>query len=95
MAKRRSPRVDAGEIASALRELATLMELTGENPFKVRAHESAARAIEGREFDVLAEAAAGTLGERRGFGPKLVEKVSALIETGRLDELRALRRRVP
>ena len=34
------------EIAGILEQIATLLELKGENPFKVRAYTNAARAIE-------------------------------------------------
>jgi hypothetical protein len=34
------------EIASVLEQIATLLELKGENPFKIRAYTNAARAIE-------------------------------------------------
>ena len=37
------------EIADVLSEIATLLELKGENPFKVRAYQSGARALEGIE----------------------------------------------
>ena len=35
------------EIADVLLEIATLLELQGENPFKVRAYQSGARVLEG------------------------------------------------
>jgi DNA polymerase (family 10) len=34
------------EIASVLEQIATLLELKGENPFEIRAYTNAARAIE-------------------------------------------------
>ena len=34
------------EIAGVLEQIATLLELKGENPFKIRAYTNAARAIE-------------------------------------------------
>ena len=37
---------DKAEIARALREIGALLELDGENPFKVRAYENGARALE-------------------------------------------------
>lgn len=95
MAKRPRAHADAAAIAAALRELATLLELLGENPFKVRAHENAAAAIEGGEFDPVEEALAGTLGERRGFGESMVKKVRELVTTGHMAELEDLRRQVP
>ena len=37
------------EIADILSEIATLLELQGENPFKIRAYQSGARALEAIE----------------------------------------------
>ena len=87
--------IDQRAVVRALTELATLMELGGANLFKVRAHLNAARAVETGEFDVLAEAASGTLGERKGFGEALVRKISGFVETGVMEELEELRVEVP
>jgi DNA polymerase (family X) len=38
--------MDKGEIAGILDEIATLLELTGENPFKIRAYAAGARVLE-------------------------------------------------
>ena len=37
------------EIAEVLSEIATLLELQGENPFKIRAYQTGARALEAIE----------------------------------------------
>ncbi len=89
------PGLDQRAIAAALRRLAQILEIRGENPFKVRAHENAADALESGEFDAIEEARAGTLGKRKGFGEALVAKVAALAQTGELDELRELEAEVP
>lgn len=88
-------KVDQRTIAAALRELAALMELNGANPFKVRAHEAAVRSVESEEFDVLAAVKEGTLGDHKGFGEKLVAKVTELVETGKMTELEELRAETP
>lgn len=67
------------EIAAVLEEIGTLLELEGENPFKTRAYQNGARALEameGVEFDT--RIAAGTLGELKGFGEALVDKITKL-----------------
>jgi DNA polymerase/3'-5' exonuclease PolX len=38
--------MDKGQVAEVLVSIATLLELKGENPFKTRAYENAARTIE-------------------------------------------------
>ena len=57
------------EIAGVLEQIATLLELKGENPFKIRAYANAAREIEtfGANFPNLQdeEALAKILGWRR------------------------------
>jgi DNA polymerase (family X) len=95
MPKQIPPAIDGKAVAQALRELATLLEITGANTFKVRAHENAARAIDSGEFDVVEEAREGTLGKRKGFGEGLVKKITELVETGAIGELETLRAEVP
>lgn len=75
-----------------LRETAQLLELKGENPFRVRAYENAARALEGLADEPEDRLEAGTLGEIPGIGPGLVSSVAEIVHGGRLalhDQLRA------
>jgi DNA polymerase (family 10) len=84
--------MDKAAIASVLEEIGTLLELKGENPFKVRAYHNGARVLSALEGDLGARIAAGTLGDVPGLGEALVEKISTLHGTGRLkfyDELKA------
>jgi len=71
-------------VVRLLREVAALLEIQGENPFRVRAYENASRAVEGlaEEPDELLEA--GTLAEVRGIGPGLVAAIAEILKTGRL-----------
>ncbi|MCX6951005.1 MAG: DNA polymerase/3'-5' exonuclease PolX, partial [Verrucomicrobia bacterium] len=74
------------EIADVLTEIGTLLELKGENPFKVRAYQTGARALEAIEEAELARLiAAGELGTIKGFGEALVQKITELHTTGRLE----------
>lgn len=67
------------EIADTLDEIATLLELEGENPFKTRAYQNGARALEAMEAaEFSSRAEAGTLGELKGFGEALVDKITKL-----------------
>jgi hypothetical protein len=47
------------EIAAMLEEIGTLLELQGENPFKTRAYQGGARALEAMEADEVLDAARG------------------------------------
>ena len=55
-------------MARVLDEIASLLELKGENPFKIRAYENAARALDGLTQDLGLLIEAGTLTGVRGIG---------------------------
>ncbi len=80
------------QVAQVLSEVAVLLELKGENPFKSRAYVNAARALEDlvEPFDkVLAE---NRLAEVNGIGESIARKVQELATTGKLryyEELKA------
>jgi DNA polymerase (family 10) len=74
------------EIAAVLTEIGILLELKGENPFKIRAYQSGARVLEGLAEDEIARhVAAGTLQEVKGIGEALAQKITELHQTGRLE----------
>ena len=78
--------MNKNEIADVLLEIAVLLELKGENPFKIRAYQSGARALEAIEEVELARLIqAEKLGTVKGFGEALVQKVTELFTTGRLE----------
>ena len=78
--------MNKNEIADVLLEIAVLLELKGENPFKIRAYQSGARALEAIEQEQLARLILEEkLGTVKGFGEALVQKVTELHTTGRLD----------
>lgn len=80
------------QVASILVEIATLLELKGDNPFKCRAYINAARAIEALAEPLEKLVAEDRLGEVKGLGESLQKKVAELVTTGRLayhEELKA------
>src|SRR5262252_5451427 len=84
--------VTKSQIAQVLEEIATLLELKDENPFKIRAYANAARSLEtfgGNLADLQDEEA---LAKIPGIGKAIAAKVKELAGTGKLkyvDELRA------
>lgn len=82
-------------MAAALEEIAVLMELSGENPFKTRSYENAARAIEAIDADIDTLVREKRLREIKGVGDALEEKIAELVTTGRLEYLEALRAHFP
>ncbi len=80
------------EIADTLNEIATLLELKGENPFKVRAYQAGARTLEAIEEDQLAALIAEErLESIKGIGEALAQKIAELHTTGRLEFLDKLK----
>jgi DNA polymerase (family X) len=87
--------LDKFAVARALREIGMLLEVKGENPFKVRAYEAGARALEETLEDLPALVASGRLIELRGVGEALAKKIAELHRTGRTDLLDRLRLELP
>ncbi|HAC09108.1 MAG TPA: DNA polymerase/3'-5' exonuclease PolX, partial [Phycisphaerales bacterium] len=87
------------DIGSIFEEMATLLELTGANGFRVNAHTKVARVVEGLSSD-LAEVARGEkalteLQKIDGIGKSSAEKIVAFVATGTVPELEDLRSEVP
>ncbi len=87
--------MDKRQVAAALEEIATLLELTGGNMFQLRAYTNAARLIESLDEDLGALVASGALRELKGIGPALADKITTLVTTGGLPYLDDLRAQVP
>ena len=66
-------RMDKHQVAQVLNEIAQLLELKGENPFKVRAYENAARIVEGLSDDLSDLIKSGRLTEIRGIGKNIAD----------------------
>lgn len=87
--------MDRVELASLLNDLSIYMDLLGENPFKVRAHQNAARIIESFSGDLDEAVASGSIGKVKGIGPALKEKILEYHKTGRIGEYEKLKDQVP
>jgi DNA polymerase (family X) len=87
--------VDKFGIARALREIGMLLEIEGENPFKVRAYENGARAVEALPEDVGAVIASGRLTQVAGIGEALARKIADIHATGTTAILDRLRKENP
>ena len=89
------------EVAAVLREISQLLQLKGENAFKVRAYDLGADAFETLPPDPAAPGGlyervrAGTLSQLDGIGKAIDQKVTELVRTGALQYLEELRRDFP
>src|SRR5438309_11910418 len=88
-------RMDKDQVAQILLEIGTLLELKGENPFKTRAYANAARTIEGLSEPLAKLVAEKRLGEIKGIGEALEQKITELVETGRLQYYEDLKASIP
>jgi DNA polymerase (family 10) len=87
--------MDNDRVAAILDEIATLLELQGENPFRCQAYRNAARSIQQMEGRLAEIVAAGKLTEIRGIGETLQEKITVLVTTGRLPFYDDLKSKIP
>ncbi|MBW8864140.1 MAG: DNA polymerase/3'-5' exonuclease PolX [Verrucomicrobia bacterium] len=76
-------------------EIGVLLELKGENPFKTRAYSNGARTIEGLNEPLAKLVAEKRLGEIKGIGEALEQKITELVETGRLKYYEDLKASIP
>ena len=78
-------------LSSVLEEIALLLELKGENPFKVRAYRQGAEIVGSYDGDIVARARNNDLEGIKGIGAALQDKLHELATTGSLDFHRKLR----
>ena len=84
------PSVTRDQVIEVLERIALLLELQGENPFKIRAYHNGARALEMLEDDLGTLVREDKLKGIPGIGDALREKIGTLVTTGKLpyyDEL--------
>jgi DNA polymerase (family 10) len=88
--------VHNADIAAAFEEIADLLELGEENPFRVRAYRNAARIVGGLSLDLAATLGAGkALPKLPGIGADLDGKIHEIAATGTCGLLEKLRRTFP
>ena len=84
--------MDKDQVVEILVEIGILLELKGENPFKTRAYASAARTIEALNEPLEKLISEHRLGDTKGIGSALEQKITELVTTGKLayyEELKA------
>ena len=87
--------LDKKAVAQVLEQIAAFLELKNENPFRIRAFRTAARAITGFPGDLRQSLADGTLAAAKGVGPATLQIVTELVGSGRASMLEELREQIP
>ena len=83
------------DIISIFENIARLLDLKGENPFKVRAYTNAARALETLTAQLETLVAEDRLEEIDGIGQATAEKIAILVRDGKLEYYDNLREEFP
>lgn len=87
--------MDKSQVIHILEEMGTLLELRGENPFKVRAFQNAARALETHPQDLKSLIESGELEKIKGIGKSISYVVHELYEKGKSKDHQELRKGFP
>jgi DNA polymerase (family 10) len=90
-----APAADRLGVAAALREIALLLQVKGGNPYRARAYQRGAAAVEALAGDLGSLAAEGRLTEMPGIGSALAVQIAELVRTGRSSMLEKLRAELP
>jgi DNA polymerase (family 10) len=77
--------MDKKDIVEVLERIGTMMEIKGENPFKIRAYSAGARTLQTMEEDLGEVIEAGRLGDVPGIGKALTQKIETLYNKGELE----------
>lgn len=87
--------MDKEEVIKILKEISVLLELKDENPFKIRAYQNAARALEASEIDFSSDTKIKDLISIKGIGSHIAERIKSLIDTGKLKLYEDLKKSIP
>lgn len=88
-------RMDKRAVTDALEQIASFMELQGENVFRVRTFRTVAKVVGGLPGTLREALDDGSLAATKGVGPASIEMVTELATTGRSALLEELRGQVP
>jgi DNA polymerase (family 10) len=87
--------MDKREIADIFEEIGQLLELKGENPFRVRAYYNAARIVDSLQEDLHKLVDEQRLTEIKGIGNDLAAKITEMVTTNRLEFYEKLKASLP
>ena len=86
---------DTGSIVHLLDDISILMEVNGDNPFRVRAYRKAAQVIQSTTEDIAALVKNKTLTTLNGIGPGIADTITEFCESGESKILNELRKKFP
>lgn len=83
------------EVSNILSDIATMMELQGENPFKTRAYNSAARTVENLDADIDELVSTGNIRNIKGIGEAISKQITEIVKTGTSSLYQELKSQIP
>jgi len=83
------------QIRDIFNQIADLLEIKGDNPFRIKAYRRAAQSVENLSSDVEELVREGKLEEIPGIGKDLAKKIKEIIETGNLKYFDDLMKKTP
>ena len=83
------------EVAGVFQDIAVLLELKRENPFKIRAYQKVARSVKQLPIEVKQLVTEDRLKEVPGVGEAITKKITELVTTGKLDYYEKLKAEFP
>lgn len=87
--------MDKSQISDVLTEIGTLLELRGENPFKIRAFHNAARVLSGVTDDINELVRKGGIRSIKGIGEGIAKVITDLVMTGKSPDRDSLKKGFP
>jgi DNA polymerase (family 10) len=90
-----SARMINAELARVFERIADLMEISGEDGFRIASYRKAARSLEEATEDVVILATENRLGELPGIGKSTIERINQYLKTGKIDVLTELEAKFP
>jgi len=83
------------EVAAIFHEMAAILEIKGENPFRIRAFRRVAQAVETLPERAATMSEAGTLAKVPGVGKGSLSRIREILETGDCEDHAELRASIP
>ena len=81
-------------IANIFRNIADILEIEGENLFRIRAYRKAADTVEGLSEDISKIAEQKNLTDLPGIGEDLASKIKEFLDTGKISAYEKLRKKI-
>ncbi len=83
------------EVSAIFREITKILEIKGDNPFRIRAYERAAQNIEGLTEDIEVFIRDARLMDIPGIGKDLANKIKEYVQTGKIKAYEDLKKSIP